>query len=77
MAHSSIRYAVVIRPVPSIPWNPEISLNGPSRDMLNPRTIGAKIIAVPVIMSVMLLSFSSSPVMTSARFWNCLPTEIG
>ncbi len=75
MAHSSIRYAVVIRPVPSIPWNPEISLNGPSRAMLNPRTIGAKIIAVPVIMSVMLLSFSSSPVMTSARFWNCLPTE--
>lgn len=70
MAHNSIRYAAVTSPVPSILWNPDMSPRGPRSEMLSPRTIGAKIIAVPVIMSVMLLSFSSRPVMTSALFWN-------
>gem|GEM_PF-4702269 len=40
-----------------------------------PSTMGAKSTAVPAIMSVMLLSLSSRPLMTSALLWNCLPTD--
>ena len=75
-AQSSTRYTERTAPESSIGWNPDIPDSGSSIDTLMPRTIGANSTAVPIIMSVMLLSLSSSPVLTVALFWNCLPTAI-
>lgn len=54
---------------------PDTSDNGPSIDTHIPRTSGANSIAVPVIMSFMLLSLSSSSLRTLSLLWNCLPRD--